>query len=261
MMKQSSKWVTACSVLLLFGFEYALAQEKESEEPSVFPVELYLCNYNEGKGPADLDKWADKWNAWADSAALEPYSAWTLTPFYFGPDQDFDFIWLGASPDAKSLGQAYDNYFANSGELQSEFVQNATCSAHSNFATLNIKEPPDDDNSKPFVLSFSDCTVTDGKTFDEHVHPALKAWSEYRTGHGSEAGMWVLWPAYGGGDAEYSFKFVASYPNYASLGVDYDQYSNEGYAKGQELFGGLLECNSSRAYNASLIRDGIPDDE
>ena len=69
-----------------------------------------------------------------------------------------------------------------------------------------------------------------------------------------------MWPAYGGGDADFDFKFVISQPNYESLGEDYDQYSRGGYAKAEELFSGLLECDESRAYNAVRRRDGIPDD-
>ena len=60
----------------------ALAQEEgEAQSSSVFPVEMYVCNFHEGKGNADLDQWATKWNAWADGT-LDPYSAWTVTPFY-----------------------------------------------------------------------------------------------------------------------------------------------------------------------------------
>jgi len=43
--------------------------------------------------------------------------------------------------------------------------------------------------------------------------------------------------------------------------MDYDQYSKEGYAKATELFGGLLDCDESRAYNAWPQREGISDDE
>lgn len=259
-MIQFVRWATAGSVMLLAGMAGAVAQEEESEEPGVFPVEIYACNYNDGKGPADLDAWSAKWNAWADSSAPEPYSAYTLTPFYYGQDQDFDFLWLGVSPSATELGRAYDNYLANSGSLQPEFEAMVTCSAHSNFATLTVKEPPDENDSTPFVISFSDCNTAEGKTFDD-VHPALKAWSDYRTEHGSPAGMWVLWPAYGGGDADFDFKFIISYPDHESQGADYDQYAKGGHEKALELFGGLLDCNESRVYNAIQRRDGIPDDD
>ena len=236
----------------------ALAQEEgEAQSSSVFPVEMYVCNFHEGKGNADLDQWATKWNAWADGT-LDPYSAWTLTPFYYGPDQDFDFLWLGVSPDAATLGRAYDKYMKEP-SLNAAFEEFASCSAHGNFATMNFKEPPDDD-SPNFVLSFSDCSEKEGKTFDD-IYPALQAWSEYRSGHGSKAGMWIMWPAYGGGDAAFDFKIAVSYPDFESQGNDYDQYGREGYQKAQELFTGLVDCDEARTYVATQRRDGIPDED
>jgi hypothetical protein len=246
--------VVAITVLSFSGS--ALAQEESEQGSAIFPVEIYTCNFHDGKGSADLDRWVSDWNAWLDGDP-EPYSAWTLTPFYFGEEQDFDFIWLGTSPDGAALGRAYDKYLANP-SLNAGFAEFAHCGAHSNFATMNVKQPPDDD-AKSFVLNFSDCKIAEGKSFDD-VAPALAAWSEYRAGHGSQAGMWVMWPAYGGGTAEFDFKFITSYRSYASLGADYDQYGKEGYKKGDELFVGLVDCNDARSYIAVERRAGIPDE-
>ena len=98
-MKAIIKWATAYSMLALMAAGSAVAQE-EGEGPTAFPVEIYVCNFNDGMEHTDLNKWAVRWNAWIDSASSppEPYSAWTLTPFYFGEDQDFDFIWLVLLP-------------------------------------------------------------------------------------------------------------------------------------------------------------------
>lgn len=248
----------ACAVLTLSAGAVAQDEGDAAEEVSIFPVEIYACKYHEGKGSADLDQWVAKWNAWADGV-LAPYSAWTLTPFYYGSSQDFDFIWLGVSPDAATMGRAQDAYLTQAGNLNAEFGQFGTCDAHGNFATMNFKEPPDDD-AATVVLNFSDCSAKEGKTFDD-VYPALKAWSEYRSAHGSTAGMWVMWPAYGGGDADFDFKFVTSYRNYERLGEDYDQYGREGYQKAEELFAELVDCDEARSYVATQRRDGIPDED
>lgn len=259
-MKQFLTWTTTVfSIIALTGISSTIAQEAESEEPSVFPVDIKVCSYKDGMGSADLDKWFEKFNAWAGSTPTpDGYSAWTLTPFYYGPEQDFDFIWMGTSPNAAALGLGHDAWVYST-EITPEFYTIATCEAFSNFATLNIKEPPDDDDAE-FVVSFSDCEIAEGKNFDD-VKPALQAWSEYRTGHGSAAGMWVMWPAYGGGEADYDFKFAVSHPDYARWGVDYDEYAKGGHAKAEELFGGLLDCNVARAYNARRQRNGISDSE
>ncbi len=257
-MKKFPSLVSASlSVCLLSGGVSAVAAEEADDASSIFPVEIYACSYHDGKGAAQLDAWVTQWNAWVDSDP-EKYSAWTLTPFYYGTEQDFDFLWLGVSPDAATLGRAQDKFLGKPA-LSTAFREFAACASHGNFAAMNVKEPPDSD-AKTFVLNFSDCTVEGDKTFDD-VAPALAAWSEYRTAHGSASGMWVLWPAYGGGGADFDFKFVFSYPNYETLGADYDQYGKEGYKKADELFRGLLECDDARSYVATERRDGIPDED
>ncbi len=89
--------------------------------------------------------------------------------------------------------------------------------------------------------------------------PALQAWGEFRSGHGSTAGIWVFFPVYGGGGEEYDFKFVASHANHAEAGADFDNYDP---AKAREIFPrGLLDCDSSRSYNATNVRMAESDDE
>ncbi len=240
-------------VVVVVACSNAVAQDEEAT--GAVPVELYACSYNDGKGPADLDVAIATWNAWADEAGFEDYSAWTLAPFYFSPTQEFDFLWLGVSPDAKRLGRAQDAYLATGGVAQAAFAEVIDCAAHVNFASLQYKEPPERDNPSNIVITFSDCNMEEGKTFDD-VEPALESWAEYRTEHGSNAGMWVFFPAYGGGDAEFDFKWITSHANYEGLGADYDQYSTAGYEKAGELFAGLLDCDESRAYNALTRRRG-----
>ena len=116
-MKNSFKWVAVCSLAMAAGAGTVIAQDDQAEPPKIVPVEIYVCNYHDGKGPADLDGWSTKWNAWADGQAMAPYSAYTMTPFYYGPDQDFDFLWLGVSPDAASMGRAQDAWLSSSGSL------------------------------------------------------------------------------------------------------------------------------------------------
>ena len=247
------------SFVLAAGCSKGVAQnEEEAPDPAV-PVELYACTYNEGMGPADLDAVTAKWNAWADDRGLNDYTAWTLTKFYSGPDQDFDFIWLGVSPTAKAMGAAQDDWLATGGEVAAEFDKVGPCNAHGNFAAVNFKEPPDrEEPSSNIVLSFSDCNIADGKNFGDDVAPAIAAWAEFRTGHGSEAGYWVLFPVYGGGGEEFDFKWVVGHTNHEAQGADWDQYNVE---LAVELFDGVLDCDSSRVYNATNRRRAVDDEE
>lgn len=191
---------------------------------------------------------------------MNDYYASTLVPFYFGPEQEFDFIWLGVSPDAKSLGAGQDDWIANGGKIQEEFDKMSTCDTHVNFAAVQFKAPPDRSDSDNFIVSFSDCDMADGVNFGKDIAPALGQWAAYETEKGSQAGMWVLFPAYGGGGEEFDFKFVSSHASLEEQGSDWDNYSESGWQKAEELFQGKLSCDSSRVY-ISTVRRRIEDSE
>lgn len=250
----------AGALSLSAGAGIADEHEEEMEQANVArPVEAFACRYNDGKGPADLDAVIKKFNAWADKQDINDYGAWTLVPYYFGPEQEFDMLWLGATLDAKTLGRIQDNWLANGGKVQEEFNEVITCDTHGNWAALQFKEVPKREDPSRGVVSFADCNMTDGTTFDD-VYPALAEWSKYLTEQGSASGMFVFFPAYGGGGETFDFKWVNSWQNLEELGADYDQYAEAGWEKAGELLDGKLECDSSRAY-ISTTRRILKDDE
>ncbi len=247
------------SVVLAAGCNNGVAQQQEEPLDPAVPVELFGCKYNEGMGSVDFDAATAKWNAWADGRGLSDYSAWTLTKFYSGPEQDFDVIWLGVSSDAKAMGRADDDYRANGAEINAEFTKAVTCNGHARFASVQFKAPPEsEDPPSNVVLSFSDCNIAEGKNFGDDVAPAIRTWAEYRTEQGSEAGQWVLFPAYGGGGEDFDFKYVVGHENHEAMGADWDSYNVQ---LATELFDGLLDCDSSRVYNATNKRRAVDDEE
>jgi len=258
-MKRFIAAFAAGSVFLVLGVSTSVAQEEEKSDVAT-PVELFACNYNEGKGPADLDAAAATWNDWADDAGVDDYSAWTLVPYYSSPEQDFDFLWLGGSSSAKSLGKIQDDFLSNGGAARQGFNDAINCEAHVNYATLEIKAPPEREDSSNIVISFSDCDMEDGVSFRD-IAPALGDWADYRESNGSTSGMWVLFPAYGGGDEDFDFKFIGAWQNLEDQGADWDQYSADGRHKARELFAGKVSCNASRVYLAKNRRIGSSDDE
>ena len=235
-------------------------QEGEMQEANVArPVEAFACRFNEGMGPDDLDPVIKKFNAWADKQKVTDYWAWTLTPYYFGPDQEFDILWFGASPKAKTLGRIQDNWLATGGKVQEGFNEVITCDTHGNWAALELKESPKRADPSRGVVSFSDCTMANGTTMED-LYPALAEWSEYITEQGSTAGMWMFFAAYGGGGEKFDFKWVQSWQNLEELGADWDRYSESGWRKADELFEGKLDCDASRAYISTTRRMAEVDD-
>ena len=209
-------------------------------------------------GPADLDAVVDEWNAWADEREMNDYSAWTLTPWYSSPEQEFDTIWMGVTETAQTMGAAQDDWLANGGELLAKFESVNACSAHGMFAAVQFKDPPEREDPSSVVIAFRDCTINDGKSFADDVAPAIAAWSEFRSGHGSTAGMWVFFPVFGGGGEEFDYKAITSHANLAEKGADFDNYDPK---KAREIFSGLGDCDSARVYIATNRRMAETDDE
>jgi hypothetical protein len=258
--------VVAGGLLLSAGFVLADEHEGEMhdgemEQANVArPVEMYACTYKEGKGPADYDVAVKKFNAWADKQGITDYWAWTMTPYYFGSEQEFDLLWLGAAPNATTLGKIQDAWLATGGKALESFMEVVSCDTHANYAALQFKAAPERQDRSRAVVSFADCNLMNGMMFGD-MYPALMEWSKYLSEHNSTAGMWMFFPAYGGGGEGFDMKMVQSWQNLEELGADYDQYAEAGWEKAGELFDGKLDCDASRAYISTTRRIPKGDDE
>ena len=93
--------VVQFAAILLLACSGSWAQE-ESAAPVVYPVETYTCKYNDGQGPADLDKAIAGWNEYMDEQDDHTYFAMTITPNYFG-GETFQVGWLGATATAETV--------------------------------------------------------------------------------------------------------------------------------------------------------------
>ncbi len=243
----------ACAALIAFaGLAPAVAQE-EGNGPTAFPIEAFICSYVDEAGPADLDGWVADWSAWADGAGLADYWAATLVPYYFGADQEFDFIWLGAASSAASLGSAQDKWVAQGSELRASLAEIIECGAHSNFAALTFRPPPGEGSPDSFVMSFSDCEMAEGVSFDD-VAPALAEWAQYGSEQGAMGPIWAFFPAYGGGGEEFDFKYVTGHESLEAQGGTWDSYAAGGHEKATALFADKLDCDSSRVYLGTTRR-------
>jgi hypothetical protein len=243
------------------GMSLADQHEGEEEEANVaYPMEMYACSYNDGKGPADLDAATKNWNEWADKQKITDYSAWTLVPYYFSPEQEFDVLWFGAAGKAAALGRVQEAWLATGTKEAEGFADVVTCDAHAAYSVLQTKQPPErEGDGGRLVVTFSDCNIADGVTFDDIYLPIVE-WGKYKAEHGSTAGHWVFFPAFGGGQETFDFKWVTAYENLEDLGADWDQNNEKGWQKVNELFRGKVDCDSSRTYMATSRRQAEDDD-
>jgi len=230
----------------------AQGEKKETSGPSIRPMEIYACDYKEEKGLADLQQADAKWNAWMDSTGQQDYWAFLLMPYYRSSEQDFDVLWAGGWRSGADMGRGLERYVSEGGAVSAEFDKVVTCDTVTNFALMDLSKAPNPPDSGP--VSFSNCTVKEGRKFPDAL-AAVNAWIAYEKEHGIEGDHYLLFPAFGEkSDAKYSFKWVTT-STWAAFGKAYDQYgTGGGWMKSQELFDGLLDCDSSRVYVSQRVR-------
>ena len=253
--------MAAVAAMMLVGVGTAVAQEEESDEPGVVPVETWTCDYKEGKGPADLDSVIAEWNDWMDDNGQSNYFAATLTPQYFG-ERLFDVGWLGVWPDGNAMGASTDFWITEGSEMGAKFFEVLDCTSHTNFVSLNVRRAPqnDDESDNSFVLSFSNCSIKEDKNFDEFM-AAHKEWNAYADENGFVNSAWVMWPVFGESNNDYDFKYVSSASDHTTFGANYQLYSDGHWQKRSELFKDLVDCDISRVYDGTAIREMAGDDD
>jgi hypothetical protein len=261
-MKKTLTTAMSALLFLFVGSGTALAQEEESDDITAVPVETWTCNYKEGQGPDDLDRVNAEWNDWMDDQGQTDYFAATLTPHYFG-ERLFDIGWLGAWTDGNAMGAGTDHWINEGGEMAAKYFEVLDCESHTNFVSLNVKRAPqndDDDSDNSFVLTFSNCSMEEDKEFEEFL-AAQKEWNTYADENGFVSSAWVLFPAYGESNNDYDFKYVTSAADHTTFGANYQLYSDGHWRKSSEIFGDLLDCDVSRVYDATVLRDIESDDD
>ncbi|MEX2124887.1 MAG: hypothetical protein WD795_13410 [Woeseia sp.] len=195
-----------------------------------------------------------------DDNNTDDYAAWTLTPVFYGPEQDFDVIWLGAYRDGNAMGKDMDTWLASGGELQAAFDKVVNCNAHLAMASAMYKAPADGATPSSGFITMMDCKLNEGHRYVD-IKAAEMKWGEHLTRSGSTAGYWHWTPTYGGGDAEFDYKVVFAYPTFADIGADFERYANEGgRERSEETFGEIDECDDARVYattsrRAAQLRD------
>lgn len=244
--------VTALALLLPVT---ATAQVSKDGMGKVLPVELYICNYRSGKGAADLDRAVSRWNAYMDERDTDTYLGMTLTPVFFGTEQDFDLIWMGVFADGNAMGSGLQEYMANGGAVQAAFNAVVDCNAHVLMSSAMYKAPAQtlpDNNAA--ILTMMDCKLNEGHRYAD-IKAAEMKWAAYLAESGSPAGFWHWFPTFGGGAADFDYKVTYGYRDMSELGAQYERDANGGGREAsQEIFGDIDECDEARVYAAQVRR-------
>jgi hypothetical protein len=241
---------------LAAGAATADSHEGKMETPRIIPVETWTCDFRDGKNMNDLKAFTNDFNAWVDGLENQDYFAALLVPHYFG-EKMFDVGWLGAWSDGNAMGTGLDLWQAEGGELAANLFSIIDCGSHTQFGSMRMREAPEDDgpDDNQFVLTFTNCSVKEGKNFEE-VMGAMKTWADYQDEHGFNASEWMMFPIHGESNNDYDFKVVTGFDNHAARGADFEKMGNGGHwRRNSEIFDGLLDCDISRVYDGFTIRN------
>jgi len=248
-MKKKLTLVVSAILVATFGSGNVVAQDV----PTFIPVEIFTCNYNDGKGAADLDAVVELWTKYMDDAKNDSYAAWTMTKHYASDDQTFDVAWIGASKSGTAMGEGNDHWLANGGEVGAAFSEVLTCGMTGLYASRMFKAPPDGNTPEGGVLVFSNCSTEEGARYEDVV-AATNTWAGILDEAGSKAAIYHWYPIYGTGEDDIGWKVITAYPSHAELGKSYDLMAGGLYLKSRELFGDSTDCDVARVYNVKSRR-------
>ena len=198
---------------LSLSISTANAQVSEDGMGKVVPVELYACKFNDGQSMANLERVIADWTKYSDDQGTRDYAAWTLTPFFYGQEQEFDFIWMGAFTDGNAMGAGFQQWVTEGGKIAEDFNRVADCFGHVLLESAQYKSPPGNETPESSIITMMDCKMNEGSDYDD-VRDAELEWAEYITEKGSQAGTWHWFPSYGGGDADFDYKVVQAFPDF-----------------------------------------------
>jgi hypothetical protein len=243
----------------LLGMAWSGASSAQDSEAYPFtPVEAFICKYKDGQGRDDLDDNVERFNDWMGENDRSGYIAWILTPHSYTAEQDFDFIWLGAAPDYRAAGAGKQNWLENGGTIQQAFDEVASCNAHVNAASLQVRGGGGATPPNP-VITIANCSVGEGRSTSDVV-AGVTAWGAEQESRGWPGSTFMWFPVFGGGSAEFDFAMVGGFENHAVLGEYLHQwFATETWNETRMRFGGLMNCDVARVYDATLIHDSMGD--
>ena len=254
-MKTEKITAALAGIILASASGVVLAQDEEPENPVMRVVEGWTCDYNEGKGPADLKKANDAWNRWMDETGQNDYYAAVITPYMYG-ERNFDIGWLGVARDGNVFGSGTQRWINEGGKVADMFGEAISCNSHTAWVSMTV-DPSDgddgDESDNDFVLSIADCSIEEGHTFEEYLE-ANKEWDAYAKEHGISTVSWAWFPVAGESNDDYGFKAVSAQDDFVTLGATWQKFMEGHWRKSSELFDEIVDCDISRIYNGKTIR-------
>ncbi len=242
------------AVVLIFAVSAGWIQSAQSQDSKGIPVEFFACNWQDGKGMADLKKVAANFSKWADSND-SGYSAWILTPQFHSANLGFEVGWLGSWPDSNAFGKSMDAWLSGGRELAGEFAKVVDCSISHETAASVVIDAPDGPPGNGLVM-FSQCTLNEGVSPSQAIPAHRKAAAAMKE-LGSKGASWIFLPGMGTSAEGFDYWAVLAYQNYTDFGAAIEMYLNGGgREKVMAARSPVASCGSGTVFDAHLVRAG-----
>ena len=124
-MKRISNAVIVLLCICIAPFTFA----DESDAPNASSVELWVCNYQEGKSIDDLRDWYKDFNTLSDQMDNGNFRSWLWSPFFVSDLTRADVVVATAFPNLESMGQSRMEFFggAETGALFARYETIVDC--------------------------------------------------------------------------------------------------------------------------------------
>ena len=124
-MKRISNAVIVLLCICIAPFTFA----DDSDATNASSVELWVCNYQEGKSIDDLRNWYKDFNRLSDQMDNGNFRSWLWSPFFVSDLTKADVVVATAFPNLESMGQSMMEFFggADTGALFARYETIVDC--------------------------------------------------------------------------------------------------------------------------------------
>ena len=124
-MKRISNAVIVLLCICIAPFTFA----DDSDPTNASSVELWVCNYQEGKSIDDLRDWYKDFNTLSDQMDNGNFRSWLWSPFFVSDLTRADVVVATAFPNLESMGQSMMEFFggAETGALFTRYETIVDC--------------------------------------------------------------------------------------------------------------------------------------
>ncbi len=237
MVKSLRKFLLVFSALMATQWGQA---DNHAAMPAYGGVEVYACDFAEGKDINDLMKVARKWDKWAKKNHSKPYAGHVLTPF-FSAGSDAGVYWVGFSNSFSDQGIVLGEWLEKGDDLQQEFDSVIPCTSHSQLAWVRIRDVAEAPLSTG-VVDFAGCSLLPGAT-QEKIAAADVKMNEFLDRVGITARIYRWYPMQGNPPDGLDFYQASWYDSLAGKGSDNDLYvRNGGVQLEAKLYDSMVKC-------------------